>query len=352
MRMSDTRLLIRISEVFGDLTGGILEALGAREAKRLGAEYFLARVEDAESARSSEAWKFVRWSLPVEHAWPCNPEKMEGFVEKAAQGLAGKFAGRKAQAVLIGPLDGANRYYRMLASNLRGRLLQVLTDHGGVEVEALEPEVPVLFCLVGKEGVYAGMASPREANGFYPGGTKFIRQGSAETISRAGAKIAEALHFLRLFRERPVAGSHWLELGASPGGMTSELLERGYRVTAVDRAELDVRLKRAKGLNFLKRDVAEYVPPAGEEFDALLSDMNGDPREALRQVLRLARWLKPRGLVVFTLKTTGEESLEGICRLHREVTAEALRKGMDLLATTHLTYNRQEFTLLFAKAAA
>ena len=80
---------------------------------------------------------------------------------------------------------------------------------------------PNLFCLVGKEGLFCGLQSPAASNGFYPGGTKFIRQNTPDTISRAGAKIAEALHYLQLKKTPPPAGSQWLELGASPGGMTA-----------------------------------------------------------------------------------------------------------------------------------
>jgi len=347
--MSDVRLLIRISETFGDLADEILDGLVTRDRKRLGSEYVLIGRDEISPLRESPFGKFVRWNLPLEHAWPCNPEKMEGFVEKAAQGLAKKFGGKKPQAILIGPLDGANRYYKTLASNLRGRVLQVFPKMENVTVEEQNPDLPTLFCMVGKEGLFAGIATPREVNGFYPGGTKFIKQGAAETISRAGAKIAEALHYLKLFAEPPVSGAHWLELGASPGGMTSELLQRGYRVTAVDRAVLDKRLDRAAGLEFQRQDVAEFQPRPGTTFDALLSDMNGEPREALRQVVRLSKHLKPGGLVVFTLKTTGEDSVGGINALHRSAIDDAHRGGLDCFATTHLTYNRQEFTLLFRK---
>ena len=347
--MSGTRWLIRISETFGDLTDEILDGLAARDRKRLGTEYFLIGRDSPVPIRESEMGKFVRWSLPVEHGWPCNPEKMDGFVEKAAQGLAKKFGERRPQAILIGPLDGANRYYKTLASNLRGRVLQVFSNAGNAAVEEQSPDQPTLYCLVGKEGLFAGVATPLEANGFYPGGTKFIKQGASETISRAGAKIAEALHYLKLFAEPPAERAHWLELGASPGGMTSELLRRGYRVTAVDRAELDKRLAAAPGLEFLKQDVAAFQPRPGTVFDALLSDMNGEPRDALRQVIRLSKNMRPGGLVVFTLKTTGEDSVAGINALHGAAVGDADRGGLDLFATTHLTYNRQEFTLFFRK---
>lgn len=343
--------LIRISEVFSEFADEVVQGLGAETTKKLGSEYYLIQTPGPEAVHQSEAAKFIRWNLPLEHAWPCNPEKMEGFVEKAAQAIFRKFGGREPQALFIGQLDpsATNRYYKTLASNLRGRTLQLFPKKIAEfkDVESQHSGRPTVFCLVGKEGLFCGMQSPRESNGFYPGGTKYISQNSPDTISRAGAKIAEALHYLQL-HQRPLAkGSHWLELGASPGGMTSELLARGYKVTAIDRAPLDKRLDGQKDLNFALLDVAAFKPNASMSYDAILSDMNGDAHESFRQVLRLAKNLKPGGLVIFTLKTPGITTYQEINQLHRFAIDQAATAGLQQIASTHLTYNRHELTLFF-----
>ena len=152
-----------------------------------------------------------------------------------------------------------------------------------------------------------------------------------------------------MFRPEPPSGTAWLELGASPGGMTSELLKRKYKVTAVDRAPLDARLAREKGLQFTKADIAWFVPEVGAKFGAMLCDMNGDPREAMKQVVRLSVFLKPGGIVIFTLKTTGAETMDRIETLERGILETAEKAGLRLIVETHLTYNRQEFTLFFER---
>ena len=345
--------LIRIPEVFADHAPEILAGLGAVPLKKLGGDYHLVQLADPAGLRDSEWSKFVSWNLPVHHAWPCCPQKMEGFVEKAAQAIFRKFGGLHPQTLLVGPLQtgGAHPYYKHLATNLRGRTLQLFPPlPAAQDVEAQDPAAPSLFCLVGKEGLFCGLQSPRDSNGFYPGGTKFIRQNAPETISRAGAKIAEALHYLKLHRPELPESAHWLELGACPGGMTSELLARGFRVTAVDKAPLDARLNGAAGLKFRRADVAEFQPAAGETFDALLCDMNGDARAALRQVVRLSKHLRPGGLAVFTLKGAGVESPAEMNELARAATAYAIASKLSVIATTHLTYNRHEFTLFFGKS--
>lgn len=344
-------LLLRIPKVFADLVPEILAGLGVRLTKKLGSEYFLVSGAGQE-IRDSGYWKFVRWWLPVHHSWPCNPEKTTGFVEKASQGLLRGLTERKPQALLVGQLDpsASSRYYKTLASNLRGRALQVLPAMKVSRAEEQKPDEPTLFCMIGKEGLFSGVVSPQVANGFFPGGTKYISQNADDTISRAGAKIAEALHYLGLHLPAVRENSHWLELGASPGGMTSELLKRKFHVTAVDRAALDARLAQSRNLRFFRSDVSTFVPDRGASFDAILSDMNGIPRDAFRQVTRLCAFLKPGGLVIFTLKTTAVTSAAGIIELHQAILADAAAANLTSVATTHLTYNRQEFTLFFRRA--
>ncbi|MGL4401455.1 MAG: SAM-dependent methyltransferase [Luteolibacter sp.] len=350
---SSAAWLVRVSEVFAEFVPDIVEGLSGEVSKKLGSEYYLIQTSNPPALRLSDASKFVRWNLPVEHAWPCNPEKMAGFVEKAAQALARKFSARNPQAVFIGQLDpsASSRYYKTLASNLRGRTLQLFSKEIAAfkEVEAQDGDLPTLFCLLGKEGLFCGMQSPKASNGLYPGGTKYISQNSPDTISRAGAKVAEALHYLLMHRQPLRKGSHWLELGASPGGMTSELLARGYQVTAIDRAPLDKRLDHQAHLVFALLDVAAFQPHPRMRYDAILSDMNGDPSESIRQVGRLSRNLNPGGLVVFTLKTTGISSFEEINALDQSAVESAARDGLELVARTHLTYNRQELTLFFER---
>ncbi len=279
---------------------------------------------------------------------------MEGFVEKAAQTLFRKFGSRNPQALFCGLLDpgATNRYYKTLASNLRGRTLQLFPEKiaSFKDVETQDSTRPTLFCLIGSEGLFCGMQSPRNSNGLYPGGTKYISQNSPDTISRAGAKIAEALHYLGMYPVRLKMGTHWLELGASPGGMTSELLERGYQVTAIDRAPLDKRLDHRPGLHFAMMDVAAFRPNASMTYGAILSDMNGDPRESVARVIRLSANLKPGGIVIFTLKTQGITTFTEVNALHGFATHSFEAAGLRHLATTHLTYNRHELTLFFERS--
>jgi len=348
---NESQWLVRLPEIFAVVAPAVLERYGASSTKRLGGDYYLIRTASPGAIHGSEAAKFARWNLPVEHAWPCHPRKMDGFIERAAQALLQKFGGREPQGLFVGQLNAGSpdRYYKNLASNLRGRALQLFPGLVATSVEEQDPGAETLFCLVGKEGLFCGMQSPRASNGLYPGGSKFVDKSSPDTISRAGAKIAEALHYLLMHREPLAKGSHWVELGACPGGMTSELLARGYRVTAIDRSPIDARLNKRAGLRFVHADVGDFVPGEGERFDAVLSDLNGPPHESMAHVVRLAAFLKRRGLVVFTLKVPRVENLDEPCALFRKMVVAASRAGLKFFAQTHLTYNRHEFTLFFER---
>lgn len=343
--------LIRIPEVFGEWRDQIIRDLGARSMKSLGKDYEVVHIDDAKPFFSSDTVKFLSWQMPLHHSWPCNPAKTDGFVEKAAQALAKKFSGGNIQAVMVSALDpgSSDRYYRQMASNLRGRMLQLFPEKVAAlnEAESQAASKDTLFCFVGKEGLFAGAQSPKLSGGLFAGGTKFIKQSAPEVISRAGAKAAEALHHLQLLRPVPDPGSHWLELGASPGGMTAELLARGYQVTAIDRAPLDVRLRKAKGLSSVVGDAASFHPPAGVVYDALLSDMNGDARDAMAHVVRLSKYTEKGALIVFTLKLPGSSAYELVNQAVAEVLADARQASLRLLQCKHLSYNRMEFTCFF-----
>jgi len=343
--------LIRIPSVFDEFEAEILGGLRARPVKKIGRDFHLVRLAEPDRIRHPEVAKFIRWNLPVDHSWPCCPKETPGFIEKAAQAVYKKFGGRCPQAILTGPLDPSaeQHYYRTLASNLRGRMLQIFPPVADStrNAEHQDSRAQSLFCMVGKEGLFCGMQSPLDCNGFYPGGTKFIRQNDPATISRAGAKVAEALHHMRLYRTPPPEGAHWLELGASPGGMTAELLAKKYQVTAVDRAPLDVRLAHAPGLIQMSGDAATFRPEKGVFYDALLSDMNGDAQESMKQIIRLSRYLKPGGLVIFTLKTPGASTFDALNALEESIIERATGANLAIFARTHLTYNRHEFTLFF-----
>lgn len=351
-----TQWLVRLGEVFAPWAPALWERLGCA-ALPLAPEFWLLRFDAETELTSHREASLFRWCLPVDHAWPVNPRKTEGFVEKGTRALAVKLGTDADGAipprnafVTSPPLDVP---LKTLASNFRGRLLQVFpfssaqSARPGPEQES--PTAPVIHAFLCAKGLFAGVTSASHAKSPYPGGTKFVHQGASDVVSRAGAKVVEALTLLPLRGFTLPATAHWLELGASPGGMTAELLKRGFRVTAIDRAPLSPALAGKQGLAFHQIDVAAFSP-VETCFDALVCDMNGSSARSLHEVVRLSRLLPEGAPVIFTLKFIDEASLsldDALASI--EETDRASRPSLSLQLVTHSTYNRRELTCLFRK---
>lgn len=346
--------LLRTPEIFASDRPEILARLGLKLVRVLGRDYLLVQPPAGPIPADHPALRWVPWRLPLQHVWPCRPEAIPGFLEKAAQTLVTKFAHAGAEAFFCGPLEHHQRQrnLRLLASNLRGRTLQLAPPEwkSHPDPESLPPQTPTLYAMIGREGLFAGVTHPAAAGGFFPGGMRFFRTTGEDAISRAGAKVAGALHLLKLNRPAPAAPAHWLELGASPGGMTSELLSRGYEVTAIDRAPLDPRVAAHPKLHFVLADAAFLAPPRQPTYHALLCDLNGLPHLALETLLRFLPSLHADAPVLFTFKTTGLSTPAEIDAMEARLLAQAAQAGLHLTLRTHLAANRHEFTLIFQRA--
>ena len=313
------------------------------------------------------------WQIPAHHFWPTR-SRSEGFVEKAAQGLFRKFGESFPLANIL--CFGATDSLKSLSSNLRGRLLQVfqeklpsgLSAYSGVCTLAPQDGL-ALWVFVAESGLWAGVCSPREAGSFWPGGRRFVQ---ARGPSRAGGKWVEFAEMSLLHLGLKPQGV-WLELGSAPGGVTSEMIEDGLKVVAVDRAAMDPRVLKSGSVRFLQQDcsrlglqecvshakalgscsqLAKFEKPrqlgatsqGGAAFDGIFCDMNADPQVALESLVRVLPLLDgPFGI---TLKLVDPlDAFE-----HVETFEKALvRQGVESLTCRHLWHNRSELTILGKK---
>jgi cyclopropane fatty-acyl-phospholipid synthase-like methyltransferase len=113
------------------------------------------------------------------------------------------------------------------------------------------------------------------------------------------------LEWLALLEAELPDGSAVLELGCGAGVPVTRRLAERHRVTAVDLSARQIQLARpnAPGATFVHGDALTVELPAAS-FDAAVSlYMTGHvPRdEQLELVRRVARWLRPGGLLLMTL---------------------------------------------------
>lgn len=169
-------------------------------------------------------------------------------------------------------------------------------------------------------------------------GTRVAAEGPVEVtrglpyVSRGGLKLAAALDAFDL----SVAGWVAADVGASTGGFTDCLLQRGAaRVYAIDvgYGQLAWKLRQDERVVVMDRTNVRYVEKLPEEIDLATIDTSFI---SLKLVLPAARrWLRPGGHIVSLIKPQFEAGREkvgkgGVVRdpeVHRAVLVDLLAWG-------------------------
>lgn len=173
-----------------------------------------------------------------------------------------------------------------------------------------------------------------------PGGIPRLKF-PAGAPSRSTLKLEEALLGLltpaeRESRLRP--GMRAVDLGASPGGWTFQMVRRHIAVTAVDNGRMDAELLASGRVHHLRADAFAYRP--AQAVDWLLCDVIEAPR---RIAALMAEWFR-RGdtrAAIFNLKLPGQDRQRELARclaLLREIPGLTLR-------VRHLYHDREEVTV-------
>lgn len=308
---------------------------GTCEIEQLGNDFCIMRTNENLSSGQLRSTVFPRWVTPLEHQWPTKPS-IDGFVEKAAQGLHRKFGSNGEFLEVLSTTPELKR----IAIGVKGRLLQLRSQH-----HTSDASQTVLTALIDKKGLYAGLSRNRlDTGSALPGGLGYLSKSAnpvQELPSRAGGKILEVLALLDELSISQKHFPHWLELGAAPGGMTQCLLEWGAQVTAVDLAEMSPGVSQHKGLTHLRINAQELNDAS--KFDALLSDMNGPYTNAAAVVGKLGSTMRQNALIVFTLKLPDFNAAKNALDL---VSHCFKQSSLEIVASRHLFHNRHEFTII------
>jgi len=132
-------------------------------------------------------------------------------------------------------------------------------------------------------------------------------------VSRGGTKLENALEALGL----DVAGRECLDVGASTGGFTDCLLQRGAsRVAAADvaRGQLDVRLRRDPRVHVIERLNARELQPADLPFVPSLATIDVSFISLTKVLPAVVRCLEPQGEVLAMVKPQFELGRERVGR--------------------------------------
>ena len=159
----------------------------------------------------------------------------------------------------------------------------------------------------------------------------FIVDSGRRYASRGGIKLDNALEALGI----DVAGRDCLDVGASTGGFSDCLLQRGAaRVAAVDVAygQIDARLREDSRVTVIERLNARSMEPADLPFAASLATIDVSFISLAKVLPAVARCLAPGGEVLAMVKPQFELGRE---RVGRGVVRDAGDRREAILAVAH-----------------
>jgi len=241
---------------------------------------------------------------------------------------------------------------------LKKKRLDILLVERGLAESREKARRLILAGLVQLKGV----ANPKPGTSVPQDQEIIVKEQKQHYVSRGGQKLAGALD---MFRIDP-SGFTCADIGASTGGFTDCLLQRGARfVYAVDvgYGQLDYRLRNDPRIKVLERINARHLSPGDipEPLDLAVIDCSFI---SLFLVLNpLAELLRPEARVLGLIKPQFEAGREKVPRggvlkdpkVHQEVLCSMIRKfkkekwiveGLEPSVLPGVSGNREYFALL------
>ncbi len=234
---------------------------------------------DFAAAVKKAAPVFVRHIAPVEReigltATEADIEMLIG----AVAGISGRIDPALTFSVQSRILGEGKLPYRKVALN--EALSRYLEGKTGAKMDARVP-AQVVSVLCTPERGFLGVSRTEQNLSDWPGGMHRFKHEEGR-ISRSENKLLEALSVFHLALP---AGGTALDMGASPGGWTHVLRERGLQVVAVDPAALDARLAGDAGVIHVRAQVQAYLAP-GRKFAVVVNDMRMDASTSVEIMLQ------------------------------------------------------------------
>lgn len=285
---------------------------------------------------------FLRHLAPVHRELPLRADESDlPLLQQAAQDLTDPLNPSRTFAVQTRILGEGKLPYRKVALN--ETISGLLEERTGAVMECRAPEQVVSILCTPERG-YLGISETSQNRSAWPGGKHRFRHEEGQ-VSRSEFKLLEALHVFGL--TLPATGVA-LDMGAAPGGWTRVLRSRGLRVTAVDPADLDSRLRHDRGIEHVRERIQDYLPHA-RRFNVIVNDMKMDARASVELMLRAARRLEPGGIALMTLKLPREERAPKHTLELVRSDLQRLSQGYRILGARQLYHNRHEVTVALTK---
>ena len=257
-------------------------------------------------------------------------------IAAAAGGLGKRFAALRIEMPDTNEGKSLAALTRPLAPHLEKALRKA-----GIALDDASASDRLHVFFVGGRACHVGVAAVDNSSAWPMGIPRLRMPGSAP--SRSTLKLAEAIGEFLDDQERAkrlAPGMTAVDLGASPGGWTWQLVQRGMMVTAVDNGPMDAKLLESGQVKH-RRDDGFHFRPA-EPVDWMVCDMVESPSRIARLV---AHWIAQGWCreTIFNLKLPMKKRWEEVLRC-RGIIDEALGGGGYFLRMKHLYHDREEIT--------
>lgn len=201
----------------------------------------------------------------------------------------------------------------------------------------------VLSVCLGEKRIVIGFNPTADALCDWPGGRLRLSD-SPERIARAEFKLEELFMLLpSQVNGRPleIAGPG-LDLGASPGGWTRILLERGASpVHAVDPGEPASSLPGRPDVVWHRATAGAFLDQTQERFRTIVNDMRMDPLISAQTMIKAAEHQQPGDVAIVTLKLTADHATD-----QADEAMAVLAERYDIVFARQLHHNRHELTVV------
>lgn len=171
-----------------------------------------------------------------------------------------------------------------------------------------------------------------------------------EAPSRSTLKLDEAIMTFLTFDQQKKLGEglRAVDLGASPGGWTYQMIQRGMFVTAVDNGPMDARIMASGLVEHLQQDGFRFQPK--KPVDLMVCDIVETPQ---RVAQLLAQWLSNRWSprIIANLKLPMKQRWDILQECLRVIREEGKLKPQDDLRCRQLYHDREEVTVFVDRAS-
>lgn len=188
---------------------------------------------------------------------------------------------------------------------------------------------------------YVGTA-PVDNSAHDPMGIPRLRMPSSAP-SRSTLKLEEAIHwFIPDTEQHFKAGMSAVDLGASPGGWSWQLVERGLLVTAIDNGPMNDQLMQSGMVEHYRTDAFTFRPE--KPVNWLVCDMAERPLHVSKLI---ARWLTDKECknAIFNLKLPMKKRLSAVQESKTLIEQSCHQANIQcIVRMKHLYHDREEIT--------